>query len=162
MIRASGKIEVRKKARAVVEPLGRPGVERLDFRRENQITVSVRSDDVPAFELPEETIEDLGSRECETVVAIAAANFIEGNKWRLTEGESTFWATIEDDAFLARVEHGEAFHKGDFLECRIRVEQSRQDDGLHSDYYVTQVLRHIECATQLPLGELPPAPDEPN
>lgn len=157
-----GKVQVRKKARAVVEPLSRPGVERLDFRREDEVTVTVRSDDLPAFELDEGEIEDLGTRDRETVVAIAAANFIEGNKWRLTEGYVTFWATIEDEAFLARVDRGEAFHKGDFLECRLRVEQSRQDDALHSEYYVTKVMRHIERAEQKPLGELPPASADPD
>lgn len=155
-----GKVTVRQKARKVVEPLNRPGVERLDFWREGEVTVSVGSDDLPAFELYEGEIEDLGTRDRETVVAIASATFIEGNKWRLTEGDATFWATIEDAAFLARVDRGEAFRKGDFLEVRLRVEQSRQDNALHSEYYVTKVLRHIERAPQEPLGELPPGPDE--
>lgn len=154
-----GKIQVRKKARAVVEPLDRPGVDRLDFRREDEVTVSVGSNDLPAFQLPEEgVLEDMGTRERETVVAIAAATFIEGNKWRLTEGEQIFWATIEDEVFLSRVEHGEAFRKGDFLECRLRVEQFLRDGALHSDYFVTRVVRHIQRTQQEQLGELPPGP----
>ena len=71
-------------------------------------------------------------------------------------GGPSMFGTIEDEAFLSRVERGEAFRKGDFLECRMRVEQFREGESLRSEYYVTQVIRHIERAEQEPLGELPP------
>lgn len=150
-------VTVRRKAREVVEPLDRTGIDRLDIRRDDEVTVSVASDDVRAFDVQEGDSDDLGTRERDTVVAIAMANFIEGNKWRLSEGEAKFWATIEDEAFLGRVRRGEAFRDGEYLECRLRVEQYVQDGTLHSDYYVIEVKRHIRRSQQQqPLGDLPP------
>ena len=66
------------------------------------------------------------------------------------------WATIEDEAFLAQVRRGRAFHSGDFLECHLRVEQSVFGGKLHADYDVTEVRRHIERSRDEPLGDMPP------
>lgn len=159
--------QARKQTRQVVEPLGRPGVERLDFTREDETTVSIEAADVPAYDLPEEMDVPLLERESEMVLAIASVAFIQDNKWRLSDGERTFYAMIEDQAFLDRVEKGlESFRKGDFLRCRIRVVQSQRRDALHTDYYVTEVIQHIPRAIQIlfpdagdgePPGELPPS-----
>ena len=152
-------VQVRKRAREVVEPLDRPGVDRLDFRIEKEVGVSISASDVPAFEPPGDIEVSLLVRESEMVLAIASVAFIEGNKWRFSDGERTFYATIEDKAFLDRVEQGEPFRKGDFLECQIRVEQSQHGNSLHTEYYVTEVKRHVPRAVQLPLegGEPPTA-----
>jgi len=146
-------VQVRKKARQVVAPLDRAGVDRLDFRTEEQITVSIEEADVSAFELQDVEIPLL-ERESEMVLAIASITFIEGNKWRFSDGEQTFYATIEDEAFLRRVESGlESFRNGDFLECRIRTVQSQRGDALQTERYITEVIRHIPREIQLPLDD---------
>ncbi|HEX8054060.1 MAG TPA: hypothetical protein VF517_13800, partial [Thermoleophilaceae bacterium] len=153
-------VQVRKRARQVVEPLNRRGVERLELRTEEDITVSISSSDVTSFEPPEDIDVPLLERESEMVLAIASVAFIKDNKWRFSDGERTFYANIEDPLFVDRVEKGiEFFRKGDFLECRLRIVQSQQGDALHTDYYVTEVIRHIPRQVQMPL-DLPP-PDAP-
>jgi hypothetical protein len=145
-------IRIRRKAREVVEPLVRDGVERLDVRSEGETTVSLAASDVLAFEPPADDVPLLES-EREMVVAIAAVAFIEGNKWRLSDGDHTFYALIEDEGFLDRVDRGiESFRKGDFLRCKMRVVQFQRGPDLHTEYRVIDVIEHIPTGTQMGFG----------
>lgn len=143
-------LQVRRHVRKVVEPLTRDGIDVLELHSDT--TVSVSSGDVPAFEPPEMHEIPLLDQVTEMVVAIVSVAFKEDNKWRLTDGERTFFATIEDGAFLERVLRGvESFRNGDMLKCEMRIVQSRDDEGLHTDYHVLEVIQHIPREIQLPL-----------
>lgn len=148
-------VSARQHARDVVEPLRRDGVDVLEFRRDKETTLQVTQGDVDSFEVPD-TAEALLEDERELIVAIAAVTFVEGNKWRLSDGNSTFFATIEDREFLDRVEQGEPFRKGDMLRVVMRITQTRDAEGLHSDYLVTRVLEHIPREVQLRLDDEAP------
>jgi hypothetical protein len=148
-------VTVRRHVREVVEPLEREGVDELRFEVDHKPTVSISSEDVPAFDVPAAVEEPLGEHELVMVVSIASVAFLADNKWRLTDGDRTFYASIDDEAFLARVDAGlEMFRKGDMLRCRIRIVQSRSDEGLHTEYRVAEVLEHIPREIQLPLEGL--------
>jgi hypothetical protein len=145
--------DIRKKVRKVVEPLERPGVERLDFRRDDEATVEIEEADLPAYEVEGEE-EPLGESEAELVLEIASVAFRPGNRWRFTIGDDTFWAAIEDEGFLERVRLAvESFRNGDMLRCRIRIIQSRRDGHLHAERVITEVLEHIPAEPQLRLDE---------
>jgi hypothetical protein len=149
-------IEIRKQARQVVAPLAREGVEVVKFTaRPNEEEVAVEKGDLPAYELPEGPDEPLLDEEREMFVEIASVAFIEGNKWRLSDGGNTFWASVEDASFLERVERGaEVFRKGDKLRCLIRLVQSQPaTGGLQTDYHVVKVIEHRPSPTQLSLGD---------
>ena len=145
-------VSIRRKARDVITPLSRDGVDEVRFESDREVTIALGPDDAPAFDVPEEGEAVLLDEETVLVVAIATAAFVEGNKWRLTEGDQTYHAAIEDEAFLARIEAGEAFRKGDMLRCRMRVVQSRREGGLHTERSVIEVLEHIPREIQLPLS----------
>lgn len=142
---------VRRKARQVVEPLARPGVQRVDFTSDEPEPLSVLADDLPAYEVVEPDEAPLSDREEVTVVSIVVASFEAGYKWRLSEGDTVFTASIEDPAFRARIDSGESFRKGDMLRCRMRVVQTQRDGGLHVERTVLEVLDHIARAVQLEL-----------
>ena len=159
-----GNIGVRKHVRDVVEPLTREGVDRLEFRSESEVTVQITAGDVDAYEVPADEAVPLEDIEIPMVVSIASVAFTEGNKWRLSDGERTFFASIDDTGFLERVDHGiEAFRNGDMLRTRMRIQQSQQADGLHSDYHVLEVVEHIPRQMQLRLDapEVEPRSDSP-
>jgi hypothetical protein len=72
-----------------------------------------------------------------------SAVFKDGNKWRLSDGSNTFFATISDDLFIALVESGsERFGKGDLLVVNLRRVQSITDAGLKTEVTVEQVIEH--------------------
>lgn len=152
--------QARQHARQVVAPLERDGVDIVEFREARDVTIRIETDDLPAFDPPAAEAEPLGEDELTMVVSIAAVAFKEKNKWRVSDGMGTVWATMEDEEFLSRVDRGlEAFRKGDMLRCRVRMTQSRDDEGLHTEFTILEVLEHIPRAQQMELE--PGEPDEP-
>ena len=73
---------IRQRARDVVTPLSRDGIEILKFHRETQgeVTLQVTSNQVPSFEVTEEA-EPLLDQQIQLNVEIASVAFSEGNKW---------------------------------------------------------------------------------
>jgi hypothetical protein len=146
-------LSVRRNVRQVVEPITREGVESVRFVRDEETVVSVEADEIGAFEVPEPADIPLVQQEREMVVEIVAPAFPEGNKWRLSDGQTSFYASIEDEGFMQRVESGEPFRKGDMLRTRMEIAQWRHADALHTEYCVLEVLEHIRRGVQLRLDE---------
>lgn len=154
VLRLYESIEIRRKTREVVEPLTREGVDEVRFTANGEPLVDVQKADVPAFDLPEDEPEQLLDQVVERHLAIVSPVFFEGRKWRFTDGAHEFNADIEDEGFIARVDAGERFGKGDVLRCRVREIQTRRiPGGLRTDYTVLEVLEHLIPPDQLSLGE---------
>lgn len=153
-------IRIRQRVQQSVEPVGREGVERLQFRHAKETTVEIQRDDLPAYEPPELEEVSLPAQDTDMVLSIASVVFTEGNKWRFSDGHHTFPAAIDDRAFIDRVNSGvESFRSGDMLQCQVHVEQSLRGDVLHTDYTVVRVEKRIPRAEQLGLAD--PAMGEP-
>jgi hypothetical protein len=149
------KLAIRKKTQQVVAPLQREGVESITFQDERETTVTIEASEVPAFEAPEASEISLGADQTtEMVASILSLTFVEGNKWRLSDGERTFNAVIEDQAFVDRVDGGiESFRKGDMLRLRMRTRQTQREGRLHTEYTVVEVVQHIPREIQLRLED---------
>lgn len=79
----------------------------------------------------------------EYALTVEAPVFKEGNKWRFSDGGSSFFADIEDPDFIHKVNAGESFAKGDVLRVKMRVEQERRGSELTTNRTVISVLEHI-------------------
>jgi hypothetical protein len=146
-------IEIRKRVREVVAPLNRDGVDSLSFTNDTSVTVTVHTADVASFNVPATRDILLTDQVVEMVVTISSVTFTEG-KWRLTDGDQTFSATIEDEDFLLRVDSAaESFRKGDMLRARMRIVQTRKPTGLHTERTLVEVMEHID-APQLTLDDV--------
>jgi hypothetical protein len=146
----------RESAREVVEPLHRPGVELLKFSGEPEAPeLTIGEGDLSAFDTTQLDEEVLLDREEEVIVTIATASFAENYKWRFSEGDATFTASIEDPEFRARIDAGEPFRKGDMLRVQMRVVQTQRGNKLHVERTVLKVLHHFprEIQTQIEPGE---------
>jgi hypothetical protein len=142
---------VRRHAREVVNPLRRAGVERLLIKPADREAVIVEKAEIAAFDASVPEGEPLVDQETEMALSITTLSFQEKNKWRLSDGQSTFYAAIEDEEFMKRIDAGEVFAKGDILRCRVRIQQWRTDGSLRTEYTVTRVLQHIPRTQSLPL-----------
>lgn len=148
------RVEIRRKALEVIKPLKREGIDLLKFSDGPRITVTVETSDVPAYQLPDVSEAVLLDDVREQLVEIVSVTFTEGNKWRFSDGQQVFYAAMEDPEFLNRIEsRAEAFRKGDVLRCRMRIIQTRRSDGLHTEYFLTDVLEHIPPPTQMSLED---------
>jgi hypothetical protein len=157
------RMTARRKAQQVVAPLGRTGVERLDFIADGEVKLSINEADLPAYDVVEADERLLSEREDETVVAIVVASFEAAYKWRLSEGDTVFTASIDDPAFRSRIDKGEeSFSKGDMLRVRMRVVQTQRPDGsLHVERTILEVIEHLPRLPQMSLGEDESEPEKP-
>jgi len=147
------KMTIRRSAKAVVEPVGRGGVDFFRAFSQEEVAVEVGREDLPAFD----AIEDVEGEEEELPVAerdttVQITGIFWNAKWRFSEGQddASFFATIEDSAFLDKIDKGaEAFRKGDLLECTLRTRQRKVGAELKADYAIVRVKRHIKATEQL-------------
>lgn len=74
---------------------------------------------------------------------IESPTFKEGNKWRFYDGQNSFFADIQDENFLKKVNLGiERFGKGDTLMVILRIKQSSTLGNLSLERSVVEVLDH--------------------
>lgn len=73
---------------------------------------------------------------------IEAPVFKEDNKWRFSDGSGSFYANIEDPDFIALVDNGEPFAKGDSLIVEMRIRQQRQGEKLITEKTIIKVIEH--------------------
>lgn len=162
--------QYRRHLRALMQPLAADtGVTSLIATAvEQDVTETVSNPDLAAFEVPPAVQEELGESESEVVLRPVNVAFAEGNKWRFSDGEATFFASIVDRGFMQNVDLGtEKFGKNDMLRVRLRTHQTRGTDGdLHTERTVVQVLQHLSGAVQLDLfadsGSEQPPPSQPS
>lgn len=94
---------------------------------------------------PERPLSDVTVK---VALLIEAPVFKDGNKWRFSDGSGSFYANIEDAAFLEQVDNGEAFCKGDTLVVEMRIEQRRQGERLLTDKTIIKVIEHLRRPSQ--------------
>lgn len=132
----------------VQEPLTKDGIDNLEIETEQkQIIVSVNQRDARSFRLvrPTEAITDTT---VEMTLIIEALVFKEDNKWRFSDGQASFYADILDREFLAKVDAGELFGKGDLLRVALRITQQRAGIKISTERAVLKVYEHRRGSEQ--------------
>jgi hypothetical protein len=145
-------MNVRTGLRSVVEPLNQDGITSLDVTAVS-VTAHVDPADLAGFEIPPTPDEPISDVSREVALKLASVAFVTGNKWRLTDRDATFHATIADLDFLNRVERGkEIFSRTDILRAVLRTQQWRTDSGgLRVEHTVVNVEEHLHGPRDVPL-----------
>jgi hypothetical protein len=142
-------IELRKKVNEFVRPLEKDGITNIEFSKEQVITVSLSKNDVKYFEVPATKDKELESSERTVFLQIINVSFT-NEKWKLTDGNSTFFAKIKDREFLEAIaKHQQQFGANDTLEVLLQTNQKITDKGLRADYIVKKVINHIKANKQI-------------
>jgi hypothetical protein len=138
-----------------LKPLDREGIDSFavtDAPQEKTGFLMIEKSERAYFSTPA-IIEDQ-HEESEFVLNVQAVNvaFQGDNKWRFTDGNSTFHAAIADNEFLSKVANNDlSFTKGDVLRVRMRKHQWMAGEKMRTEYEVLRVLEHRSAARQLPL-----------
>lgn len=145
---------VRQSLAKVVKPLERDGIDLFACGRASQTETVITKDELPFFETAAAETDVVSDTLSEAVLLqIESAVFKEGNKWRFSDGATSFFAEVVDPDFLARIESGdERFGKGDVLVVDLRRVQSVSDNGLKLEYFLERVREH---RAPLQIGLLP-------
>lgn len=145
--------------RAIVKPLEREGI--VSFATglpngETQRFVEISRAESRFFMAPPAEEQQLSSEESERTLQLVSVTFKDDNKWRFTDGATSFHAAIEDIEFQESVLRGRQFAAGDVLKVKLRVDQWMRGDKLQSEYAVVKVLEHRKAGVQLSLPVAPP------
>lgn len=144
--------ELRRALESATKPLERNGIDILAFGTDGEIQDTILKSEAPWFAVPATEDEPLDEVEYEATLQIARIEFNEDNKWRFTDGEASFYATILDDDFLNRINKcEEVFSKGDILRARIKKRQWLSGEKMRTEYFVLQVISHHGGARQIRL-----------
>jgi hypothetical protein len=123
--------------------LAKPGIDSLEIRSATEALASVLNSEARYFTTVA-AVQPVTDNEFEYALTIETAAFKDGNKWRFSDGGSSFYAEIVDTEFLTKIDQGEAFAKGDALRVRMRIEQTRQGQELNTVRTVVKVLEHVK------------------
>jgi hypothetical protein len=147
-------IETRKALEAVVrEPLQREGINVFSSGTDDSVDVTINDNETFWFITPdaeEQTLSELDSEESLQLVAVV---FKDDNKWRFSDGASTFYATLADDEFLQRVNlDEERFGKNDLFRVKLTRRQYLDVGGvMRQEVIVHKVIEHTPAMRQLRL-----------
>jgi hypothetical protein len=141
---------VRTSLEKVVSPLEREGITDFGVVVNGQVVLDVHDDEVASFsaaasDADAEIVSDTTTRKMLLIESLA---FKDGNKWRVHDGTATFHASIEDKEFLAKIDAGERFGKGDVLVVDLRQVQSIVNAKLVNESIIVKVLEHRQPLQQ--------------
>ncbi|MDN7609879.1 hypothetical protein QZM28_24585 [Burkholderia multivorans] len=133
---------VRASLEKVFSPLEQDGITEFGVVIDDEVVLDVKDSEVGSFssaDAEEEIVSDTTSRK---MLEIESLTFKDGNKWRVHDGTSTFYASIEDKTFLDKIDGGERFGKGDVLIVDLRQVQSVVGARLITESKIVKVLDH--------------------
>ena len=137
----------------LVAPLRQRGIDRLVVGTDSENAESVEEDEAAFFEdtllEPAETDENESTNSSRRMLGIVSIHFKRHRKWRLTDGRSTIWVEVADQAFADRVRrHEVVFGVGDVLDLELEAKTVLTDTGIKTTYRVTKVFNHIPAPRQ--------------
>jgi hypothetical protein len=133
---------VRVNLQKTLSPLERDGITSFGIVREDQVELLIDDAELPTFEastIEGEVVTDYVVRK---VLLIESVVFKDGNKWRVHDGQYPFFASLDDEEFLSKVNAGERFGKGDVLVVDLRQIQTVDAGTLKTENHIVKVLEH--------------------
>ena len=144
-MRLHDSFRVRRNTKDVIHPLTHSGVDKLEIIREEETLVQLGREDVPAF-APEDPEPNLSTSTSRLHLQVLGPAFDQA-KWRVTDGTTPFFVTVEDETFRREIDEGKKFGKGDALDCTLRIDQSLSQGKLVATYAVEKVHQVIYAST---------------
>jgi hypothetical protein len=155
---------VRQYLASTLKPLEQDGIDTFDLfsgHSGGKPLAHVEKSDLGSFAVTQKEDTPPVERHGEALFRIVTLSFQDDGKWRMHDGRSTVWVTIEDQDFLQRVNtNAVAFAKDDILRCRVIEKQWAEGGQIKTETVVPRVLEHIRAAQQSTLL-LGPPPDLP-
>jgi len=138
---------VRKALQEMVEPITKPGIEELSFSdvaAAPTMSVVIHREEAPSFKAPTERPEEISRSKSHQPLSIANLSFTEGNKWRMTDGDSSIFVNILDEKFLQDIDDDRvAFSKHDVFICEVETVYTRTSKGLDKETNLIKVLERL-------------------
>ncbi len=142
--------KVREEVENVVKPLSKDGIDFIDFKYDNEISETIKKDELSCFEISETESEKINEDVFTATYSIQSLSFKKGSKWKLSDGTNSIFVTILDNEYLEKIEGNlVSFSKGDRLKVKLRIKNYENTKGLKTDYEVLKILDHTKPPTQI-------------
>lgn len=144
---------VRHAVKPVAKPLEASGIDNLKAIQDEKVLNEVTKNDLlglTRIKMDERVIDE---SEGVRFLQIVSLSFKGDNKWRLSEGGSEAFYSLEDSEFRLKIEQQvERFGKGDSLKCLVKTITTVLEDGTtRTDHIVLKVLEHYSAPKQAKL-----------
>lgn len=148
----------------VLKPLDKDGIDEFAVtdKAQSERFLVIKKNEVGHFKAPIPEPEKLGEEEVIMNLQLVTVAFREDNKWRFSDGSSTFYAQVLDQEFLNQVQSNEPFAKGDILKARLNRIQLLSGEDMKTEYRLLQVLEHRRSGVQLPIPFSIPDNEQPS
>jgi hypothetical protein len=145
-------IKVRKSIEIIIyQPLQVQGVDKFAVKYKKDI-FTVKDEQKDYYKTPEIKDEPLGDETRQVFLTALSISFVDDNKWRFSDGNVSFFASVKDETFLKQIqENRDGFFKDDIFEVKLREKQWLSDTGIKTEYEVVKVLNHRSAAKQIKL-----------
>ena len=150
-------VPVRESLDAMVAPTKRSGIDSFevrngkDYKSPTQVISKEESESFMFDESDFSQTEEVEVQRYTQWVTILTVNF-EELKWRFRSGENKYYAKVDDEDFLKKIEGGLAFTKGDMLQIELEDSTHIKPDGhIRHGYRVTKVLKIQKRAREISL-----------
>ena len=145
-------LKVRKEIENTLKPLEQEGINDFKIKDDKQLIESVNKEEAKYFHAPDTEDEKIEEADNIATYSIHTLSFKEDNKWRLTDGTSTFFVTIKDEDFLRKVRNNLiSFSQGDLLKIELHVTTWQVNEGIKTEYEAMKILEYRSAAKQLKL-----------
>jgi len=136
----------------VMRPLAKPGIDKIEVRKDKQVIEQLSKENLPArvLESGEQASEkqDTLSNYREALLKVVTANFEKG-KWKFSDGAAKFNAEIEDPVFRDQLDrHEVGFYKDDSLRVQLKTVQTENNGKIKAKYSITEVIEHKHSPRQ--------------
>jgi len=122
--------------KVIAEPLSKDGISSFAIKKDDQETV-IKEEEKDYFKLSDIPDELLQDQEREVFLTVVTISFTEGHKWKFSDGNVEFYATISDENFVNKVQQNkDGFFKDDLFRVKLREKQWISDSGIKSDYEI--------------------------
>jgi hypothetical protein len=133
----------------IIRPLKSKGINTLCFYHKKKETIKIESKESEYFEPPIEKENEIIS-ESEKILQIISPSFNEENKWRVSDGNSTFYVSIEDVNFVNKIKtRAILFGNNDSLLAKLKLRQWFENGELKTENEIVEVINYLPAPEQL-------------
>ncbi|MDD3436042.1 MAG: hypothetical protein PHC64_02710 [Candidatus Gastranaerophilales bacterium] len=134
---------LRNSLKKVLKPLESEGIDTFEIRNEKkEILEKIEKSEIKYFDITP-TEDTINENITDIWLNLVNVSFKDGNKWRLSNGDSEFYATIEDNEFLYQINNNLiSFSKSDSFKASVKTTQILTEDGIKTNYSILKILEY--------------------
>lgn len=135
--------DLRNSFKKVLKPLEIDGIDSFEIRNDKkEILEKIDKSEAKYFEItPSEDV--INDNITDMYLNLVNVSFKDGNKWKLSNGDNEFYATIEDEEFLHKINTNLiSFSKSDSFKAKVRTTQTLTEEGIKTKNSILKILEY--------------------